>query len=58
MNGVVIALLAAAVIAAALAVARRSRRGGGCCGEHETVRRTGVADRNPAHYPHECERPQ
>lgn len=54
MNGVIIALLAAAVIAAALAVARRSRRGGGCCGEHETVRRTGVADRNPAHYPHEA----
>ena len=54
MNTAIIALLIAAVAAAAVYAVRWSRKGSGCCGEHETVRRQGVRDRNPAHYAFEA----
>ena len=47
----VLALLAWAVYAAV----RRFRKGSSCCGEHETVRKAAVRDRNPSHYPYTVE---
>ena len=54
MNIAIVAILAAAVLAATLHTIRRYRKGSACCGEHETVRRRGVLDRNSAHYPYEA----
>ena len=50
-------VLLGAVIAAVAAwavwrVIRRAKKGGGCCGEHETVAKSAVADRNRSHYPY------
>lgn len=54
-NALVIVLVVAVAAVAAVFAVRRVRKGGGCCGEHETVKRRGASDRNPAHYPYGAE---
>ena len=56
MNIALIVLLIALIGWAGWQAVLKLRKGGGCCGEHEAApRRTGVADRNKAHYPNEAE---
>jgi copper chaperone CopZ len=51
-----IGLLAAVVLLAAAAAVRRMKKGSACCGpKGETVKRTGVSDRNKQHYPYLAE---
>ena len=53
MQNVLLGALIAAVAAWAVwRMIRRAKKGGGCCGEHETVAKSAVADRNRSHYPY------
>lgn len=54
-NIFIVLALAALLAWAVYHTVQKSRKGGGCCGEHETVKRISVSDRNKSHYPYQVE---
>lgn len=53
MNTLITLLLLAVLAGAAIASVRRFRKGSTCCGTHpKAVKRVGISDRDPAHYPY------
>ena len=52
MQPVIILILLMVLASALWLTIRKFRKGGGCCGEHETVKKDAVKDKNASHYPY------